>query len=345
MAEPFLIKTGQYVLDILSKTSEAIDFEIKFKIDCRSQNVSYLSAPFNFSLNGLSGMDLIGCIGLIYDNTLNSSTYFVVGSLDKSTTDSFRISEKAASNLNYKSGAHNISLYLFDAQIPELNKTNLDSQIQIYGISLGGLKETIFSDTSAGAQLSGEDSVNYKDFTPYIATVDRSSGVISRSRLNQMKSNHILGLIIEAGYLYDAYHVETQKYANPNLKQQVEICNGVAMPYGLFAVSRARSVLEAKKELEHLSTIIRSYPPKLGMWLKFSLSKHISINDNIINEYYKQFVQLGLMDQIGLYTTKSNLKQINWKNHLQWSLWLVDHVSTFTDLDQLLTPQFFKLNR
>lgn len=342
MSDPILLRTGKFALTVLSSTAIGTSFKSKYNINCESTEVSYISLPSSFSLNGLSAASWVGKVCLIYDNSSSNSTYAVVGDVTKSYTSIGTVSIKAATNLEYSCNlTHDFSIYVFSDNPPNWNSKDLDSQIQTYGIVLGGLSETVYADNAAGIHLSGESSVKYQDFDPYLITLDRNVGNINYSKV---KSKGVIGAIVEAGYLYDMFHVEQSEYRNPNIKKQIEALDSAELPFGLWTITRARSVAEAKKELKELAPLIRTYPPKLGVWLKFNLTKNITINDNIINTYYEEFVNLGLMDQIGLYTSRSDLKQITWKNHQQWYLWLIDHVNSFVDIDQLLTPQFFKLD-
>ena len=117
------------------------------------------------------------------------------------------------------------------------------------------------------------------------------------------------------------------------------------MPFGLYCDCKARSVAEAKKELYQLSFCIRKYPPVLGMWVHFQLVKSKTINDQIVDYYKKYLIQLGLIDNIGILATESELKNISWfsKHYKDWSLWLNKHVSNISEVKTLLQPEMFSV--
>lgn len=191
-----------------------------------------------------------------------------------------------------------------------------------------------------GSVISPEALIDIDKFDPYIATIDRNSRNINYTLL---KNVGVIGVVAEAGYLYNAVHTKVT-YQNPRLHDQIEQIESAGLPYGLYATTKARSVKEAKEELKELSLIIQTYPPQLGMWLKLSMTSNKTINNSIVDTYYDRFIELGLKDQIGFYATRSQLNHITWAEYQSdWYLWLDDHVTSFVDLNQLLTPQFFDL--
>lgn len=182
--------------------------------------------------------------------------------------------------------------------------------------------------------------LNYKNPTPYIATIDRNSPEINYKSFSAMGA---VGLMIEAGYLYDVSGREVERYRNPKLDSQVKSANTAKVPYALFSISRAKSVEQAKKEIYELSFLIKKYPPKLGFWLRIYLIKSQSINNEIIKAYYDALVKLGLKGYVGIYTTEDQLKQIDWGKHKDnWYLWLDNHVKVASDIGTLVMPNFFE---
>ena len=78
------------------------------------------------------------------------------------------------------------------------------------------------------------------------------------------------------------------------------------------------------------------------MWLRLKMNNSQSTNNQIVDEYYKQLVKLGLKDKIGFYVNKSELSKIDWNKYKDtWYLWINDHVDSLNNLNELLTPQFF----
>lgn len=199
---------------------------------------------------------------------------------------------------------------------------------------------TAYDAAVRGSIVSPEELIDIDSFDPYVATIDRNTSFVN---YNSLKNLGVIGVVAEAGYLYNAVH-EKVRYQSPRLSAQIDAIEAANLPYGLYATAKARSVLEAKEELQELSLIIQTYPPQLGMWLKLSLTSNRTINDNIIDTYYNRFVELGLKDQVGFYANRTQLNQITWSEYQSdWYLWLDDHVTSFTDLNQLLTPEFFDL--
>ena len=199
---------------------------------------------------------------------------------------------------------------------------------------------TAYDAAIRGSIVSPEELIDIDSFDPYVATIDRNSRGINYTVL---KNLGVIGVVAEAGYLYNTVHSKVT-YQSPRLSDQIQDIKSAGLPYGLYAITKARSVKEAKEELKELSLVIQTYPPQLGMWLKLSLTSNRTINNSIVDTYYDRFIELGLKDQIGFYVTRSQLNQISWSNYQSdWYLWLDDHVMSFVDLNQLLTPEFFDL--
>lgn len=200
--------------------------------------------------------------------------------------------------------------------------------------------ETQYANNSAGILLSGQSFIQTDNINPYVIIIDRN---VPNVNYAVMRNNKVIGVIIEAGYLYSIAHTE-QQYQSPRLRSQVLEAINENMPYGFYTTVRSRSVTEAKRELYELSLIIRTYRPILGVWLQIQFTQGINTNNSIMDEYYRQLVDMGLKDQIGVYATRSQLSKISWDNYCEdFFLILNDHVSTMSDIDQLLTPRFFDL--
>ena len=180
-----------------------------------------------------------------------------------------------------------------------------------------------------------------KSLSPYIATIDRNNKSINFARLKDLK---VSGVVIEAGYLFTPSHNQVSEYRNPLLKMQCTGTTSAKLPFGLYAVSRARSTAEAKKEIENLSMCIRLYPPQIGVWLvpDFSVTKKMA--DSIVTDYYNAFLNLGLKGQIGFYATERQLKTFSYDKFANnWHLWLVKHLSSIEPINEIMTPETFKV--
>lgn len=226
------------------------------------------------------------------------------------------------------------------ANTQAVNSTLTETGRNLYGgTSMHNTTDTAYGSAISGIYLSGPESINIDALNYYIITVDRYSGYVD---FNSMKLNHVGGVIIEAGYLYNASHME-QYYRNPSLDAQCKLASQCDIPFGLYCDAKARSVEEAKKEIYQLSFCIRKYPPVLGMWVHFQLVKSIYENDQIVDYYKDELVRLGLKDRIGILATESELKTISWssKHYENWSLWLNKHVTDISNVQKLLTPEMF----
>ena len=182
-----------------------------------------------------------------------------------------------------------------------------------------------------------------EDFTPYAITLTRNSPDVNYTRLKQAD---VCAVLLEGGYYYNSSHVVMDYYKNPKLDKQVEAAVAANIPYGLYVEVRAKNVAEAKKEVKELALVVRRHSPQIGLWLKPYFSASKSNNDKIIDYYYDYCVEkLGLKDQLGIYGTKSQLNTISWdKYYDKFYLWLIDKLSSFQQLNELLTPTFFMLD-
>ena len=179
------------------------------------------------------------------------------------------------------------------------------------------------------------------DLNPFVATIDRNTQSLD---VNLLKKCGVVGVIVEAGRLFDVVH-NKQKYRNPKLASQIKQLTDADMPYGLYADVCARNLAEAKEELYELRFIARAYPPMIGMWLRLFFTKAATVNNLILKTYVEALNSWGFDGRIGIYATKDQLEKISWKE--EWCdrvyLWLDDHLETLDDLDELLTPTLFSV--
>ncbi len=185
-------------------------------------------------------------------------------------------------------------------------------------------------------------TVDVESLNPYIITIDRNTHTISSKEWNKMKDYGVCGVLVEAGKLFNKSHLKVD-YRSPKLKSQIKGIKDAGLPWGLYCEMLAKSVSDANNEIEELRPCVRLYPPKLGLWLKCTFTNNKSVNDNILQRYYEELVRLGLINKIGLICSKGQLGSISWET--RWSdhycLWLVNHISDVSELNELLTPSFF----
>lgn len=186
---------------------------------------------------------------------------------------------------------------------------------------------------------------NYEDIDCYMITLDHDSNI---DDLESLKEIGVVGAIIEEGGLYDITHTRKVSYVSPKLDSHVSMCKDADIPYGFYSEVRARSVYEANTELSWLRIYAEKYVPPLGMWLSLNLqkSKDKSLNDSIIERYKTVLTRAGFSGKMGLYTTREQLDLISWdKWKSDFMLLLIDHVSDISELQTILTPEFFMLKK
>lgn len=184
--------------------------------------------------------------------------------------------------------------------------------------------------------------VDYTKINPYIITIDRNTQ--DSQIYPKLHDVGVVGAILEAGSVYDKHNVKYQYFKQPKFDSQRKILESNNIPYGYFTTTRARSSAEASTEMKEFSSILRLHPPLLGVWVLFDLSNNKYTNDIVIDTYYDRLVKLGFSRKIGLIVPRTKLKKFSWDKYQEaWLLWIVDHVLDTTELQQLLTPEFFDI--
>lgn len=199
-------------------------------------------------------------------------------------------------------------------------------------------------------QLANSQSEAYKSQTNIVVdAIDPFVVTVSPTATNVNYRNLILtgvvGAMFYAGGLYQSgiLHLEKDRYVSPTLKRQMQEL-GDAMPFALYCDVRARNIEEARKECDALFYVISKYPPKLGIWLGLDLGVNKTTNNNIIDVYYRWIVEWGLKDKCGFYCNKTQLGRISWDAYCrQFALWLINPLSSVSNLYDLETPNFFKV--
>lgn len=182
---------------------------------------------------------------------------------------------------------------------------------------------------------------DYKEIKCYMTALDRSSKKVDYEALRGIG---VIGTMLEAGYLYDQSHMEVNTFVSPALDSQVSAAKKADMPYAFYTYVRSRNVKEANLELKWLRIYIQKYTPSLGVWLKLELTDNKSMNDMIIGRYKTLLEASGLKGKMGFYVTRTQLSRITWsKWQDDFLLWLVAPVKNISEIEQILTPEFFDL--
>lgn len=223
---------------------------------------------------------------------------------------------------------------------------NKQTSLDVYNLILESAKQgttTLYCNSSV---IGGSPyQMDYTKLNPYVVTIDRATS--ASLNYSKLKLAGVVGAILEAGYLYtpNAYN-EVYEFKQPRFDVQLNNIIRNNIEFGFFFVARAKNEEQARSELYWLSFIVRQHPPKLGVWVQLDFpSKSRVLNNKIVDCYQKGLYRLGLAGKIGFYTTKESLKWFNWENYQdRWFMWIVDHVDSASDLEQLLTPEFFDLD-
>lgn len=206
---------------------------------------------------------------------------------------------------------------------------------------------TILTQVSATSSESGGSlglslNIDYQQFNPYVAVIDRNSNDIGWKVLKESK---VVGAIVEAGYLYASYRVKMGNFSNPKIADQIKHLDEEELPFGLYTICRARTSEEAKEEMYQFSFVLRKYPPKLGVWLQLDLGTDKKVNGLILDRYKQDLIRLGFKSKIGIMCKRKFLDYIDWDKHQEdFFLYLIEHISDTSELDQLMDPEFFDID-
>lgn len=232
--------------------------------------------------------------------------------------------------------------YLYDrfAHIAESVNARLGSPSSIKYPT--GTSVSTYDTVLTGQVVDPLTIINEENIKPYIATIDVNTSDVNYSALMKMG---VVGVMLNAGSLFNSIYLRNERYRNSRLKKEIPNIEKVGLAYGLYATVRARNKSEAQEECNELYYTISKYPPELGLWLELDLSKSKSMNDIILDTYYANIDEWGLSNRCGLYCNRKQLEKVSWDKHQEhYYLWLKDHLDDLSPLNQLLTPELFKLN-
>lgn len=192
---------------------------------------------------------------------------------------------------------------------------------------------------NTGSIIPIESVLDYTKISPYIAIPDRT---VQHLDTEQLSKSGVIGVLLEAGHLYDDIHMKRNNYRNPYLEQLVKETQSGNIPYGITAVVSARTVDEANLELRELTLCLRKYKPEFGVWLKPEFPERSLNIASILDRYHEVLTNLGFRGQIGIIVTPQQLKLLPWDSMCDtWYLCISDTVDSMDELQCILTPEFF----
>jgi len=184
--------------------------------------------------------------------------------------------------------------------------------------------------------------VDHEELHPYMISVDRNT--TTKVNYGKMIKSGVVGVMVEAGYLFDKNHNKVT-FRNPKAYDQVKALREKHLDHGYYMIGRARTVEEAKKEMEEIYYLVAKYSPALGVWIRPQFDRSKTTNDKIVKRYYRDLVDMGLKDLVGFYCTRAELEKITWKDFQDdWYLHIIDHVKTLDDINRLLDPKDFDMD-
>lgn len=194
----------------------------------------------------------------------------------------------------------------------------------------------------SGIGLNLNLNLNPTNFHPYIVTFDRNANVDYKV----LSDIRVVGAIIEAGFRYNPDGSRTTKFDNPNIETQIQNLDKYNIPYGMYTVCRAKDIGEAKTEIEYFQYQTYRHPPKLGVWLMLNnLTSNTVLNNSLLKQYNESLVDLGFKGKMGIMCTRNDLKKIAWDTwQNEFYLYLVEHLTDLSVLDNLLDPQLFDID-
>lgn len=180
--------------------------------------------------------------------------------------------------------------------------------------------------------------------TPYIATI--LAGHNPKVNYKKLKKAQVSGMMFYAGSLFDPDHSKKSAYVNGCLDSQVKQCREGGLPFALYVKVRARNVIEADAECRALYYVVSHYPPALGLWLALDTGATIkSVNDDILEVYYRYLYKWGLGAKCGLYVTQKQLDTITWDSFKdRFYLWMISSMEVSEIEDKLLQPEMFEVD-
>ena len=193
-----------------------------------------------------------------------------------------------------------------------------------------------------GTIKDAQNKIQTKTIDPYMAIIGPYN---CKADFSKLREYGVSALMLCAGSLYNASHSKNKYYKNPYLDGQVKRCLAANMPYGLYAEVRAHNEIEADAECRALYYILADDPPKYGIWLRMLTGKGKTMNDKILDVYYRYIIKWGFASKCGIYIEKAKLDTISWENYEnRFYLLAIDRMNNFKAVeDKLLQPEMFEI--
>lgn len=223
--------------------------------------------------------------------------------------------------------------------IPEVNnRLNTENRQRVTVTSWQAESETL--------ALRTQSTVSLGAISPYVARISHDATKINYKALQKAG---VVGLMFHSGSYFDTDHNvrshSTDVHFHSIMKEFK--ASGVKLPFALEFSARSHSVKEAKLECQAFRYLLANYPPKLGAWVccKFNGVK-AAVAQDIIDVYYKYFVDWGFKSKCGIVASKEQAKLIGWPKQSQYMpLWLEASMDeNIAPMEEILTPSYFKLD-
>ena len=195
---------------------------------------------------------------------------------------------------------------------------------------------------TGGIKLAEALDLNPTEFKPYVAKFDRNADV----NYKQLTNLGVVCAIIEAGYRFDSHGKRTEKFDNPNIEKQIENLEKRDIIYGMYTICRAKTVVDAKTEMQYFQYQLYRHPPQFGAWIDISnFGNSKKLNDSLLTQYNQSLKDLGFSGKMGIICSRNTLNNISWDTWQdEYFLYLIEHVKDVSVLDNLLDPELFDID-
>lgn len=124
---------------------------------------------------------------------------------------------------------------------------------------------------------------------------------------------HIDGAIIRCGY-GDDDKSQDDKWWTYNVQQ----CEKLGIPYGVYLYSYADSEAHIKSEIAHVKRLIKGHKPQYPVYIDLEESRYGSIAKKAANEFCKAIAAAGYIAGVYTYESFYNSFMSGWKSYTLW---------------------------